>query len=253
MKTLTDHLQANGIPTDGLVIHGRQGMQFLQTQEHDISGHMVDIHVPRVKSLSVRRGDEVVLDVPPDTPMFHDIARTLSLTGRLPLGQELSAKPGEAVKERLTEFSVPYALVVTLRKEQDDQLEAFLDRNRGFLEEGAWTNFQRTQAFADHPCSREFFQELHAEFKASQYSTSMGVDDYHRWHQSSLGLLDGDGAMTPEALGKATRLLDVWQDKDPKDAEYWLCRNMGVHPRHRPLFAALIEERQQASAPAAGM
>jgi hypothetical protein len=155
--------------------------------------------------------------------------------------------PGE------TAFSFGCSALIEVGNADRAFRRATMSGDRDAAEEAAWVKFRHGRSFRASPCTREEFIGIRREAIASDHLASMGLSDYYDWWRESLAHVAPDGELTDAAREAAGRLLDAWLpgDRDLDSLLFWTCRNIEppAHPRHKPLFQALVEERLAELAP----
>lgn len=241
MKLLHERVDALEGDPARLAVLGRVEMAFVETKDHFI-GNKVDSHRPRVVRLALALDGEVVAELAPGSREFAEAAKALDKVRRVPL-HEMLTEVGVPLQHEGRDFRLEWQELVDLVRAEELFFDGLLDDSDEKTGEAAWIRFRYTRAFKEAPCTREEFDSIRQEFQASAYMTGMDLSDYYAWWRRSQEMMDGD-AIAATGLAQAGRLLDAWSnDRDPKSLKYWLCRNLEVHPRHRPAFEQLVDER----------
>jgi hypothetical protein len=221
------------------MISGTVELTFRQTRDH-FSGTKVDEYDRAVTSLGLDRDGASILTIQPGSEMYGQVERALARVVSLPLHTVL-VEAGDPAPEGKASFSAPYGKVLILLQAEDDFLSALIDDDEERLDEISWIKFQQTDAFEQHPCAREDFLSLNSEFRASQSSRTMSFGQYYHWLRQSSMHFDEQGNIKPETLEKVRVMLDAWKDSAAVNSKDWLCRNLGIHPRHRQPFHDIID------------
>lgn len=245
MKLLRERVDAlEGDPVR-LAVLGRVEMAFAETKDH-YAGKKVDSHKPRVIRLALAFDGEVVAELAPGSREFAEAAKTLEMVRRIPL-YEMLTEVGAPLQHEGQDFTLAWQELVDLDRAEELFFAGLLDDSNEKTGEAAWIRFRYTRAFKETPCGRDEFDAIRQEYSASAYVAGMDLTDYYAWWRRSQEMMDGD-AILGSALAEAVRMLDAWSnDRDPKSLKYWLCRNLAVHPRHRPAFERLVDERVAAA------
>lgn len=225
---------------------------------HSSTLHGVQIFVPHEErsrtpvpagfdELSVVGADGIRHRIPREDPAFGEACA--AVRGGLGLARPWRepATPGE------TAFSFGCAALIEAGNAAGALRRATMSGNREAAEDAAWAMFRHGRSFRASPCTREEFVDIRREALASDFLVSMSFSDYYDWWRESLAHVGPDGQLTDAAREAAGRLLDAWvpRDTDPDSLLFWTCRNIepAAHPRHHPLFGALVEERLAEHAP----
>lgn len=245
MKLLSERVDALEGDPARLAILGRVEMAFAETKDH-YTGDKVDSHKPRVVRLALALDGEVVAELAHGSREFAEVAKTLDKVRRVPL-HEMLTEVGAPLQHEGRDFTLAWQELVDLAQAEELFFEGLLDDSDEKTGEAAWIRFRYSRAFKEAPCTREEFDSIRQEFRASAYVAGMDLSDYYSWWRRSQEMMDGD-AIAATGIKEASRLLDAWSnDRDPKSLKYWLCRNLEVHPRHRKAFEQLVDERVAAA------
>lgn len=218
----------------------------VESRDH-FSGGRVDAYKPKVVRLSLALEATVVAELVPGSREFSETAKVLDKVRRIPL-HEMLTEVGGAVPHKGQDFRLDWQELVDLARADELFFDGLLDDSDEKTGEAAWIRFSYTRAFKEAPCARDEFDAIQREFCASDYVGGMDLGDYYSWWRQSQKMMTG-AEVSENALAAAGRMLDAWSnDRDPKSLKYWLCRNLEVHPRHRPAFEQLVDERVAATA-----
>lgn len=245
MELLNEQVEALcGDPAD-LSIVGRVEMALAGAKDH-YAGRKVESYKPRIVRLALAVGSDVVAELAPGSREFAETAKALDEVRRVPL-YEMLTEVGVPLRQEGVEFRLAWQELVDLMRAEELCFESLLEDSDEKVGEAAWIRFRYDRAFKETPCTQVEFEAIRQEFRASSYVTSMDLSDYYSWWRRSQNIMDGD-AIAAAGLAKAGRMLDAWaNDQDPRSLKYWLCRNLEVHPRHKPAFEQLVDARVQVS------
>lgn len=240
MLLLKERVARTGADPERCVLEGRVEMAFAETRPH-YAGGRVDAYRPSVQRLALRSGDDIV-EIGAGSTEFQEIVETLELIGLMPL-HEMIEEAGKPFEWTGVDLRIPYRQMSDLVHADDLFMKAVLDDDDECSLESGWIRFRYTAAFQAEPCTREEYCALREEFAGSRYAVGMDTGTYYDWLRKSERMMDGE-AISVETRQQAESMLDAWKENtDPGSVKYWLCRNLGIHPRHRPAFETLVDER----------
>lgn len=249
MLLMKERVARTGADPELCTIEGRVEMAFVETRDHH-AGSKVDAYRPRVRQLAFRSGDDVV-EIRAGSREFQELVETLERIGLMPL-HEMIWEAGQPFEHPGADFRIAYRQMSDLAHAEDLFMKGILDDDDEASLEAGWIRFRYTGAFQAAPCSREEYVDIRREFASSRYAVGMDTGAYYGWFRKSERMLDGE-AIAAETLQQAERMLEAWKENpDAASVKYWLCRNLGVHPRHRSGFESLVDERFAARTAEAG-
>lgn len=240
MKLLNERVVRTGVDLEHCTLEGRVGMAFAATRDH-YSGSKVDAYQPRVERLALRSASELV-EIRPGSREFQEIVEEIGRIGLMPL-HDMIEEAGKPFEHPGVDLRIPYRMMADLAHAEELFMKGILDDDDEASLEAGWIRFRYTGAFQADPCTREEYDALRTEFATSRYAVGMDTGTYYGWFRKSERLMDGE-AISAETQHQAEGMLEAWKDNpDPRSVKYWLCRNLGIHPRHRPAFETLVDER----------
>lgn len=245
MMLLKERVAAMGADLERCVIEGRVEMAFVEPRLH-YTGAKIDAYRPKVQRIAIRSGDDIV-EIPAGSEEFREIVETLELIQLMPL-HEMIEEAGRPLEHPGADLRIPYRQMSELAHAEDLFMKSILeDDDDAFLEAG-WIRFRYTKAFLAEPCTRDEYVVLRQEIADSRHAVGMDAGTYYGWLRKSERMMDGE-VVAAETRQLAESMLEAWKENpDPLSVKYWLCRNLGIHPRHRPAFETLVDERYEARA-----
>lgn len=148
---------------------------------------------------------------------------------------------GDPVQAMATEgfFSAPLHVVMMLDELARERMLLRAEGSRALLRRNRYRRFQLSPAYQKSPCSEEEYHALYAEHLAGP--SSLSFVEYYSWLTESRSLLSDCGDDLHQAAAtRIQELMAAWPHCDEHQYHHWICRNMGVHPRHQAIVHRAI-------------
>jgi len=182
---------------------------------------------------------------------FDEVARAVHDSDDIPFQTRILPK-GSDHSFPTAQVVLPLDLTIQRAEAEWELQDALHDDSEGSEErfqDARWKVFTLTDVFAKKPCSREVFNTLSLEMERLK-DPSRFREFYDAWHNADEGVVvNGEIAANVQELVKRTveQLLD--SDNTVREVKQVICGSFKVHPRHRPLFDAVVDDIMASRSP----
>lgn len=236
-KNLREFLTKRNLQTANFTINATVSM------EKAFSKGDVDVYEPEVTAIVL--SDGAITQVVDPSPAYDELAR--SVIGSKEFRRRSHSVPRDSAYSEASELIV-LPLDLTMRRLDANWAlqDATFDRTEGSeerFEEARWKVFMLTDEFAAKPCAREVF-DLVSQEKDRLNDRSRFREFYAAWSGADESTVENGDVTTAvrERVEAAVEELFLATDEDADRLKQIVYDNFKVHPRHRTLFDAVVEE-----------
>jgi hypothetical protein len=204
-------------------------------------------HPTRVVFVNAQQKEVAVLTEAIDKHAFAGAIRGLEEVNIAAIRHVEVMDKGEAPKEPRP-VSVAWSHLVQVVTVEEAFFDALVNEDQAEVDRLQFERFKLTPTYAAHPCDEAAFAPLMAEFRQSRFTTGMDFSHYYEWFLRSRDTHVGpDGQVSPDTRAMVDRMLDSWATMDTPEVKRWATRNLHVHPQHRSLVDALVDQARTGS------
>lgn len=237
MKNLRDYLDAKGLASDAFSIQATVTLQKAYTKGD------LDFYEPEVTSIALSDGS--ITHVIELSPAFDDVARAVFSSGKVQITQ-VSAPKGSDISTPVVQVVLPLDLTVRREEAEWELQEAMHDDTEGNehrFQDARWKVFTLTEVFEAQPCSREVFDMISREQEKLNDRSSFR-EFYVAWTGADESTVE-NGSLTSSVRSQVENTAEevfLGTDEDEDQVKQIIYRNFKVHPRHRQLFDAVVDD-----------
>jgi hypothetical protein len=236
MKNLREYLTSNGIDTEGFSISATVKLEkaFFKADQ--------DFYEPEVIAIEISNG--TISHSIELSSAYDEVARAVHASGLVPF-RTTTVPKGTTPVFLAEQLTLPLALTIQRAEAAWELNDAMFDDTPGHeqrFDDARWKVFTLTDEFTRTPCSREAFDALSIEKDTlnvrgsfrSFYAACVNADD--------TAVVDGE--ITPRVLALVKETVETFIEIDETGHEMKevIYGSYAVHPRHRPLFDAVVDD-----------
>lgn len=203
----------------------------------------LDFYEPEVKAIEL--SDGTITQVIKLSPAYDAVARAVFHSGKVPLNQE-SAPKGSEISTPVVQVILPLDLTMRREEAEWELQDAMHDDTEGSeqrFEDARWKVFTLTEVFEAQPCSREVFDMISRE-QENLNDRSSFREFYVAWTGADESTVE-NGSLTSSVRSQVENaaeevFLGTDEDEDQVKQINYSC--FKVHPRHRQLFDAVVDD-----------
>jgi hypothetical protein len=236
MKNLRELLTKNNIDAAGFSIEATVTLQKAYSKGD------FDFFEPEVTAIQLSNG--LVTQVIELSSAYDEVARAVHNSGKVSFSTQ-SWPRGADVPMPVEHIVIPLDLTMR-RAEADWELQdALHDDTEGCeqrFEDARWKVFTLTDVFAQTPCSREVFDDLSLEKNRLLYRGTFS-EFYADWNNADKSIVvNGEIKPSVRALVEKTAESFLELDETGDEVKAAIYGSFKVHPLHRPLFDAVVDD-----------
>ncbi|TLX16376.1 hypothetical protein [Rhizobium sp. MHM7A] len=235
MNSLRNYLVSNSLEAKDFTIKATVEMQ------KAYSKGILDYYEPEI--ITIELTDGMTTHVIAPSKAFDEVARAVHDSAEMPFHSR-SEPRGSEHSFPSTQVHLPLDLTIRRAEAERELQDAMHDDTEGSeqrFEDARWKVFALTDVFATNPCSREFFDAVSLE-KERLNDRSCFRDFYQAWNDADESTVVNDEIShnVRELVEKAAEQFLV-MDETGDEAKKAIYGSFKVHPRHRPLFDAVVD------------
>lgn len=236
-KNLRAFLAENNLQAADFTINATVSM------ERAFSKGDLDVYEPEVAAIVL--SDGAITQVIDPSPAYDELARAVTGSKEFRLRNQ-SVPKGSTYSEASELIVLPLDLTMRRLDANWALQDATFDNTEGSeerFEDARWKVFTLTDEFAAKPCAREVF-DLVSQEKDRLNDRSRFREFYAAWSGADESTVE-NGALTTavrEQVEAAVGELFLETDEDADRLKQIVYDNFKVHPRHRTLFDAVVDE-----------
>ncbi len=236
-KNLREFLTKRNLQTADFTINATVSM------ERAFSKGDVDVYEPEVAAIVL--SDGAITQVINPSPVYDELARAVTKSKEFRLRSH-SVPKGSVYSEASEQIVLPLDLTMRRQDAEWALQDATFDTTEGSeerFEDARWKVFTLTDEFAAKPCAREVF-DLISQEKDRLNDRSRFREFYAAWSGADDSTVENEGltAAVRQQVEAATEELFLGTDEDADRLKQIVYKNFKVHPRHRTLFDAVVDE-----------
>lgn len=236
-KNLRDLLAAKKVDPEGFTINATVAM------EKAFSKGDVDVYEPEVTAIELSNGP--ITQVIEPSPAYDELAGAVTRSKEFRMRSQ-SVPKGSDFLAAAEQIVLPLDLTMRREDAERELQDATFDRTEGSeerFEDARWKVFTLTDEFTAIPCSREVF-DLISQEKDRLNDRLRFREFYAAWSSADESSVE-NGNLTAAVRDKVeadTEELFLGTDENVDRLKQIVYENFKVHPRHRTLFDAVVEE-----------
>jgi hypothetical protein len=237
MNNLRKFLVSNNLEAKDFTINATVALQKAYSKGD------LDFYEPEV--IRIELFDGTITQVIELSPAHDEVTRAVFNSGKVPLNKETAPK-GTEISTSAVQVILPLDLTIRREEAEWELQDAMLHDTEGSeqrFQDARWNVFTLTEVFEAQPCSREVFDMISQE-KDQLNDRSIFREFYAAWNGADEGsVLDGNiSSSVRRQVETVVEEVFLGTDEDEGQIKRIIYSNFKVHPRHRPLFDAVVDD-----------